>query len=133
MEKQGFQVTRHYLADQLPANTAWRAEFLLPAKSGKPLTVVGLNSEMDALPGIGHACGHNLIAVIGVAAAVGLKNAMEKYSIPGRIILLGTPGMWHLIKFEPLILTPSPAEERGVGKVHLLKAGAYQDMDICLM
>ncbi|CAE6402692.1 unnamed protein product [Rhizoctonia solani] len=116
MEKQGFQVTRHYLADQLPANTAWRAEFLLPTKSGKPLTVVGLNSEMDALPGIGHACGHNLIAVIGVAAAVGLKNAMEKYSIPGRIILLGTP-----------------AEERGVGKVHLLKAGAYQDMDICLM
>ncbi|ELU43555.1 aminoacylase 1-like protein 2 [Rhizoctonia solani AG-1 IA] len=92
MEKQGFQVTRHYLADQLPGNTAWRAEFVLPDKSGKSVPVIGLNSEMDALPGIGHACGHNLIGIIGVAGAVGLKAAMEKHGISGRIILLGTPG-----------------------------------------
>ncbi|EUC59751.1 amidohydrolase-like protein [Rhizoctonia solani AG-3 Rhs1AP] len=116
VEKQGFQVTRHYLADQLPGNTAWKAEFTIPNKAGKPLPVVGFNSEMDALPGIGHACGHNLIATIGVAAAAGLKRAMEKHNIPGRIILLGTP-----------------AEEAGEGKVHLLKAGAYNEMDICLM
>ncbi|KAH7335216.1 hypothetical protein B0J17DRAFT_669109 [Rhizoctonia solani] len=116
VEEQGFQVTRHYLADQLPGNTAWKAEFILSNKSGKSIPVVGFNSEMDALPGIGHACGHNLIAIIGVAAAIGLKRAMEKYNIPGRIILLGTP-----------------AEEAGAGKVHLLKAGAYKQMDICLM
>ncbi|CAE7115694.1 unnamed protein product [Rhizoctonia solani] len=115
-EEQGFQVTRHYLADKLPGDTAWKAEFEIPDKSGKPLPVVGLNSEMDALPGIGHACGHNLIAIIGVAVAVGLKNAMEKHNIPGKVILLGTP-----------------AEERGRGKAHLLKAGAYKEMDICLM
>ncbi|CUA78093.1 Peptidase M20 domain-containing protein 2 [Rhizoctonia solani] len=116
VEKQGFCVTRHYLADQLPGNTAWKAEFIIPNKLGGSLPVIGFNSEMDALPGIGHACGHNLIATIGVAAAVGLKNAMEKHGIPGRIILLGTP-----------------AEEAGEGKVHLLKAGAYKEMDICLM
>ncbi|CAE7085332.1 unnamed protein product [Rhizoctonia solani] len=116
VEKQGFQVIRHYLADQLPGDTAWRAEFIIPNKSGKSLPVVGFNSEMDALPGIGHACGHNLIAIIGVAAAVGLKRAMEKHDIPGRIILLGTP-----------------SEEVGQGKVDLLKAGAYKEMDICLM
>ncbi|KAG8690227.1 hypothetical protein FRC11_013053 [Ceratobasidium sp. 423] len=116
VENQGFQVTRHYLADQFPGDTAWKAEFVIPDKSGKSLPVIGFNSEMDALPGIGHACGHNLIAMVGVAAALGLKSAMEKHNIPGKIILLGTP-----------------AEEGGEGKVHLLKAGAYKEMDICLM
>ncbi|CAE7233014.1 unnamed protein product [Rhizoctonia solani] len=116
METQGFQVTRHYLASDLPAPTAWKAEFTVPDKSGKRLPVIGFNSEMDALPGIGHACGHNLIAIVGVAAALGLKSAMEKYRIPGRIVLLGTP-----------------AEEGGQGKVEMLKAGAYKEMDICLM
>jgi metal-dependent amidase/aminoacylase/carboxypeptidase family protein len=94
METQGFQVTRQYLADQLPGNTAWKAEFKVPSESGKPLPVIGLNSEMDALPGIGHACGHNLIAIVGVSAAIGLKAAMEKHNIPGKIVLLGTPGKY---------------------------------------
>ncbi|KAF8690361.1 Peptidase dimerization domain, partial [Rhizoctonia solani] len=116
VEERGFQVTRQYLADQLPGNTAWKAEFVIPDESGKPLPVIGLNSEMDALPGIGHACGHNLIAIVGVATALGLKAAMEEHKIPGKIVLLGTP-----------------AEEGGEGKVHLLKAGAYKEMDICLM
>jgi metal-dependent amidase/aminoacylase/carboxypeptidase family protein len=93
LEEHGFEVTRHYLADQLPANTAWRGEFTLPSKDGTPLRVVGLNSEMDALPNIGHACGHNLIAVSGVAVALGLKAAMEKHQIPGKVIILGTPGI----------------------------------------
>ncbi|CAE6417299.1 unnamed protein product [Rhizoctonia solani] len=116
VEQQGFQVTRNYLADQLPGDTAWKAEFTVPGTSGRPVPVIGLNSEMDALPGIGHACGHNLIAIVGVAVALGLKRAMEKYSIPGRIVLLGTP-----------------AEEGGEGKVYMLNAGAYKEMDICLM
>jgi len=48
---------------------------------------------MDALPGIGHACGHNLIAIAGVAVALGVKKAMETHGIVGKIVLLGTPGM----------------------------------------
>ncbi|KAB5592411.1 Amidohydrolase-like protein [Ceratobasidium theobromae] len=116
LEERGFTVTRHYLADQLPGNTAWRGEFVLPAKTGEPLRVVGFNSEMDALPGIGHACGHNLIAIAGVAAALGLRAAMKKHEIPGKIVILGTP-----------------AEEKGMGKEWLLRAGAYKEMDICLM
>jgi hypothetical protein len=47
---------------------------------------------MDALPGVGHACGHNLIGMSGVAIACALKAAMEKHNISGKIILLGTPG-----------------------------------------
>ena len=55
---------------------------------------MGLQSEMDALPKLGHACGHNLIAVSGVAVALGLKAAMVAHGIAGRIVLLGTPGTW---------------------------------------
>lgn len=47
---------------------------------------------MDALKGIGHACGHNLIAIAGVAVACALKDAMEKFDIAGTVKLLGTPG-----------------------------------------
>jgi len=47
---------------------------------------------MDALPGIGHACGHNLIGMSGVAVACAIKAAMEKHDIAGKIVLLGTPG-----------------------------------------
>lgn len=75
-----------------------------------------LRRELDALPGIGHACGHNLIAISGVAAALSVAEALEKHDVPGRVILLGTP-----------------AEEGGGGKINLLQAGAYKDMDACLM
>lgn len=101
MESYGFKVTRHYLGLQ----TAWRAEF----EHGTGGRVIGVNSEMDALPGIGHACGHNLvkinfslfsymlpillqIAIIGVAISLGLKAGLTTHDIPGKIVLLGTPG-----------------------------------------
>jgi metal-dependent amidase/aminoacylase/carboxypeptidase family protein len=47
---------------------------------------------MDALKGIGHACGHNLIAIAGVAVACAVKAALEQFNISGKITLLGTPG-----------------------------------------
>lgn len=53
MSSQGFDVTPHFL----DLETAWRATF----KHGSGGRVIGVNSEMDALPGIGHACGHNLV------------------------------------------------------------------------
>ncbi|KAJ7672571.1 hypothetical protein DFH06DRAFT_1176795 [Mycena polygramma] len=75
-----------------------------------------LNSEMDALQGVGHACGHNLIAISGVAVACAIKAAFEEFNISGKIQLLGTP-----------------AEEGGSGKVKLLDKGCYKEMDACLM
>ena len=83
MEKQGFVVQRHYLLE-----TAWTATY----SRGQSGPVLGLNSEMDALPGIGHACGHNLIGISGVAIACAAKAAMDKLGINGKVILLGTPG-----------------------------------------
>ncbi|PFH51825.1 hypothetical protein AMATHDRAFT_74704 [Amanita thiersii Skay4041] len=108
MSRHGFKVTPHYLG----LSTAWRAEY----QHGKGGIVIGINSEMDALAGIGHACGHNLIAVSGVGVAIAVKTAMEIHNISGKVILLGTP-----------------AEEGGGGKVILLERGGYEDMDACLM
>jgi amidohydrolase len=107
MEKHGWAVERHYLLD-----TAWVATF----SHGNGGRVLGVNSEMDALPGVGHACGHNLIAIAGVAVALAIKAALIKHNIPGKVVLLGTP-----------------AEEGGQGKVILLEKGAYKEMHACLM
>ena len=117
MASHGFTITPHYLG----LETAWRAEFTHPAsavKKGSPhrTRVIGVNSEMDALPGIGHACGHNLIAMSGVAVALAIKAALEKHDVPGTIVLLGTP-----------------AEEASGGKITLLERGAYKEMDACIM
>jgi metal-dependent amidase/aminoacylase/carboxypeptidase family protein len=84
MSSHGFKVTKHYLG----LETAWRAEY----SRGTGGRVLGVNSEMDALPGIGHACGHNLIAIAGVGVALAVKAALDIHKIPGKIILLGTPG-----------------------------------------
>jgi metal-dependent amidase/aminoacylase/carboxypeptidase family protein len=91
MSDHGFIVQKHYLGME----TAWRADFQHRSSSHDMLTPVrtlGLNSEMDALPGIGHACGHNLIAIAGVAVALAAKTVLEKHDISGNIVLLGTPG-----------------------------------------
>jgi amidohydrolase len=69
---------------------------------------------MDALPGIGHACGHNVIAAAAVGAAIALRHSLPETA--ARIIVLGTP-----------------AEELGIGKCELIKAGCFQDVDFAMM
>ncbi|KAJ5086461.1 hypothetical protein NUU61_007768 [Penicillium alfredii] len=88
---------------------------------GKGGRVVVFNAEYDALPGIGHACGHNLIATSSIAAFIAtceaMKNQAESSSGPGFTVrLLGTP-----------------AEESGGGKCRLIDSGAYKGVDACLM
>ncbi|KAF2089524.1 hypothetical protein K490DRAFT_72274 [Saccharata proteae CBS 121410] len=78
--------------------------------SGKKGAVVSFNAEMDALPEIGHACGHNLIATASLAGALATGEIMRNYDLPGKVVLFGTP-----------------AEEGGGGKIRLLEAGAYAD------
>lgn len=96
MASQGFEVTEHYKSDEV-MTTAWRAEFAYKAGSG-PVRTLGVNSEMDALPvpldgkKASHACGHNLIAVAGVAVAIAVKKALQVHDVPGKVVLLGTPG-----------------------------------------
>ncbi|OKL58348.1 hypothetical protein UA08_06007 [Talaromyces atroroseus] len=111
LESLGFQVTRHAYG----LSTAFVSEY------GQGGRVVAFNAEYDALPGIGHACGHNLIAMMSIAAFLGvaevLKQQREKgQPVPGRVRLIGTP-----------------AEEGFGGKIPIVKAGAYTDVDACLM
>ncbi|KAH7943414.1 hypothetical protein HPB52_007817 [Rhipicephalus sanguineus] len=105
LEKEGFQVVRKYV---LP--TAFRAEF------GDGDVTAAFLCEYDALPGLGHACGHNLIAQGSVAAAVAVKEVLRQASLAGKVVMLGTP-----------------AEEGGGGKVHLLRGGAFDGIDYALM
>lgn len=73
LEKQGFTVERKYVVD-----TAFKAE-LGSSDFGPNIAVI---CEYDALPEIGHACGHNLIAEAGVAASIGVQAAFEKAKVP---------------------------------------------------
>ncbi|KAI1620705.1 amidohydrolase [Exophiala viscosa] len=106
LEKQGFSVTRH----------AYGIPTAFEARSGQGGRLVGFNAEYDALPNIGHACGHNLIATSGLAGFLALSHTLKMQNIPGRTQLLGTP-----------------AEESGGGKIKLLQAGAYNGVDVTLM
>lgn len=106
LEKQGFTVTRH----------AYGLDTAFEATSGSGGRLINFNAEYDALPGIGHACGHNLITTSSVTAFLALSFALQKQGIPGRTQLLGTP-----------------AEENGGGKIQLIEAGAYKGVDISLM
>lgn len=75
---------------------------------------IGIMAEYDALPGIGHACGHNLIGAIGYGTAVVLGEMLSEFE--GSIYLLG-----------------SPAEETGRGKTGLIDAGYFKNIDIAMM
>jgi metal-dependent amidase/aminoacylase/carboxypeptidase family protein len=66
---------------------------------------------------VGHACGHNLIAIAGLACAIATKNLLEKNLLQGSVVLFGTP-----------------AEEKGSGKIDMLAHGDIQSrVDFCMM
>ena len=79
-------------------------------------THIAYLAEYDALPDIGHACGHNIIGVSSSGAAVAVANTLEAAKKPATISVYGCP-----------------AEEGGGGKVYMAKAGLFSDVDIMLM
>jgi aminobenzoyl-glutamate utilization protein B len=103
--------------------------FVASYGSGEP--VIGILGEFDALPGLsqqpspmrmpvvsaapGHGCGHNLLGSAAALAAVSLKQYMEKNHVHGTLRFYGTP-----------------AEEGGSGKVYMLRAGLFKDVDVVL-
>jgi amidohydrolase len=92
--------------------TAFRATL---GPGGGP--TIAICAEYDALPEIGHACGHNVIAAAGVGAFLALKDVLQATDAPaGRVVLLGTP-----------------AEEGHTGKEVLARAGAFDDVDAAIM
>ncbi len=75
---------------------------------------VGILAEYDALPGLGHGCGHNTMAASGVGAAIALASIADE--LPGEIVFLGCP-----------------AEERGSGKKQMIEDGLFDGLDAALL
>jgi amidohydrolase len=100
----GFEIT----AAPGGLDTAFRADY------GSGPLVVGICAEYDALPDIGHACGHNIIAASAVGTALALAEVADELGLT--VALIGTP-----------------AEEAGGGKALLLKAGTFDDIAATVM
>ncbi|MBX0358125.1 M20 family metallopeptidase [Halobacillus sp. Nhm2S1] len=109
LETAGFDVDR-----EIPEHsTAFKAR----KSSGKPGAKIGYLAEYDALPVIGHACGHNIIGTASVAAAIALSEVLPQTG--GEVIVLGTP-----------------AEEggpNGSAKGTFVRHGLVQELDACMM
>lgn len=105
LENAGFMVERGYVVP-----TGFKAVY----DTNKQGPTIAFMCEYDALPEVGHGCGHNLIAGIGVAAGEGLKQVIDLYG--GKVVVLGTP-----------------AEENFGGKVSMANAGVFDEFDAALM
>ena len=90
--------------------TAFKATF----DSGKPGMTIGYLCEYDALPKIGHGCGHNMIGAMSAGAGVALSKVLHE--IGGKVIVYGTP-----------------AEETNGGKVILAEAGVFDELDAAMI
>ena len=106
LENQGFQITWKTAGIDTAFTATWG--------NGSPR--LGFLAEYDALPEIGHACGHNLLGTGVCAAACALKNDMETSKTPGTILVYGCP-----------------AEEIMSGKIVMTKAGVFDDLDVAVM
>ena len=106
LEDRGFQVETPYCG----LDTSFKV-----VKKGKgPGPRIAFLAEYDALRGIGHGCGHNIIATCAVGAFMGIASLIDEYD--GEVSIIGTP-----------------AEEGGAGKVILLERGAFDETDYALM
>lgn len=106
LRKYGFDVAEKYCGIE----TAYRAVY----KGAKAGPKIALLAEYDALPGIGHGCGHNLIAMMSVGAGIALAEFADEYG--AEINVFGTP-----------------AEETEGAKVVMSKMGAFDEMDVAMM
>ena len=106
LEKIGFKVERKVA----------QLDTAFVARAGEEKPCLAFLAEYDALPAIGHGCGHNLIAAVAVGAGAAIKHLQSKGAVPGSIAVLGTPG-----------------EEGGGGKVYMVERGIFDDIDAALM
>ena len=86
------------------------------ARYGEGRPRIAYLAEYDALPGIGHGCGHNLIGPASVGAAIALKDEIARGTVSGSVWVIGTP-----------------AEEGGGGKVTMVERGVFDDVDVVMM
>ena len=106
LEKHGFQVEDGFCGIKTAFKAVYKGE-----KSGPKIAFL---AEYDALPKLGHGCGHNLIAMVSNGSGIALKNFVDEYG--GEVYVIGTP-----------------AEETAGAKVSMAKLGAFDDMDVVMM
>ncbi len=106
LKKHNFTVEEGYLGME----TAFRAEY----KGHKKGPTIAYLAEYDALPGIGHGCGHNLLGTVSTGAGIVLSKLIDE--IGGRVIVFGTP-----------------AEETSGAKVIMVEKGAFADVDVAML
>lgn len=104
LQQNGFHIQRGIAG--LP--TAFRATY------GQGSPRIALLAEYDALPKIGHGCGHNIIGVSATGAGVASKPVIDR--LGGAVVVLGTPG-----------------EEGLGGKIDMVKAGAFKEIDVAMI
>ncbi|HYI14245.1 MAG TPA: M20 family metallopeptidase [Thermomicrobiales bacterium] len=107
LREAGFEVEKPYKGIE----TAFRATRKGGAGDGPTVAIL---AEYDALAGIGHGCGHNLIGGSGLATAIGLGAVIDE--VGGTVVIMGTP-----------------AEEGGAGKIRIAEQGGFDDIDAALM
>lgn len=113
------------LIDQLRANdfeietdiARHATGFIATYQSEKEGPTIGYLAEYDALPGLGHACGHNIIGTASVLAGIALKQVIDH--VGGKVVVLGCPA--------------EEGGENGSAKASYVKAGVIDDIDIALM
>lgn len=106
LEKHGFEVER--------GTGGIETAFHAFCDSGKPGPHIAFLAEYDAVPGMGHACGHNLMAAMSAGAGIAVKSVLPQ--LKGSISVFGTP-----------------AEEGGGGKVIMLENGAFNGVDAAMI
>jgi metal-dependent amidase/aminoacylase/carboxypeptidase family protein len=118
LEKEGFVVERKVAGME----TAFKAT--IQGKKKRP--VIALMAEYDALPEIGHGCGHNIIGTSVIGAALGLKKVIDQ--VGGTLVVLGSPA-----EEVPLLPSSESAPHKPGGKSILIKKGEFDDVDFAMM
>ena len=106
LERHGFEITAPVGGLETAFVARWAGD--------RPGPVIAFAGEYDALPEVGHGCGHNLMCSSSAGAAIAAATVVGR-DFGGEIRFIGTP-----------------AEEAGNGKVHLIAAGVFEDVDVCL-
>ncbi|WP_342602944.1 M20 family metallopeptidase [Peribacillus sp. FSL E2-0159] len=106
LKKAGFSIEKGVANLETSFRATWEGH------SGGP--TIAILAEYDALAGLGHGCGHNIIGTSAIGAALALKDAHP--DLPGKIVVLGTP-----------------AEEEGGGKIMMVEDGIFDDVDVAMM
>ena len=104
LESNGFEITKNLAG----------METAFVGKIGTGALKIALIAEMDALPGLGHACGHNIIAAASTGAALILRRVLPPEA-------------------ATILIYATPAEELGIGKIELIKAGCFAGVDFAMM